>query len=100
MMKPHGIDPIIPSMKLICVLFQVMFEHYGFDAVYVAIQAVLTLYAQGLLTGRGCFYFVDLVDLPDTICYIYLCIQVEGIYEYHLSTWYQSNGLGRVIKDD
>ena len=38
-------------MKLICVLFQVMFEHYGFDAVYVAIQAVLTLYAQGLLTG-------------------------------------------------
>ena len=28
-----------------------MFEHYGFDAVYVAIQAVLTLYAQGLLTG-------------------------------------------------
>ena len=59
-----------------------MFEHYGFDAVYVAIQAVLTLYAQGLLTGRGCFYFGDLVDLPDTICYIYLCIQVEGIYEY------------------
>ena len=31
---------------------QVMFEHYGFDAVYVAIQAVLTLYAQGLLTGK------------------------------------------------
>ena len=34
---------------------QVMFEHYGFDAAYVAIQAVLTLYAQGLLTGAfGC----------------------------------------------
>jgi len=28
-----------------------MFEKYGFKAVYVAIQAVLTLYAQGLLTG-------------------------------------------------
>ena len=28
-----------------------MFEHYGFDSAYVAIQAVLTLYAQGLLTG-------------------------------------------------
>jgi actin-related protein 2 len=27
---------------------QVMFEDYGFDGVYVAIQAVLTLYAQGM----------------------------------------------------
>jgi actin-related protein 2 len=32
-------------------LVQVMFEKYGFQSVYVAIQAVLTLYAQGLLTG-------------------------------------------------
>jgi len=31
-------------------LVSTMFE-YGFDAVYVAIQAVLVLYAQGLLTG-------------------------------------------------
>lgn len=32
---------------------QVMFEEYGFDGVYVAIQAVLTLYAQGeVSTGR------------------------------------------------
>ncbi|KAF8196871.1 Actin/actin-like protein [Mycena galopus ATCC 62051] len=30
---------------------QVMFEDYGFGGVYVAIQAVLTLYAQGLTTG-------------------------------------------------
>lgn len=30
---------------------QVMFEEYGFDGVYIAIQAVLTLYAQGLTTG-------------------------------------------------
>lgn len=28
-----------------------MFEEYGFDGVYVAIQAVLTLYSQGLQTG-------------------------------------------------
>lgn len=28
-----------------------MFETYQFSGVYVAIQAVLTLYAQGLLTG-------------------------------------------------
>jgi len=28
-----------------------MFETYGFQGVYVAVQAVLTLYAQGLLTG-------------------------------------------------
>jgi len=26
---------------------QVMFENYQFDGVYIAIQAVLTLYAQG-----------------------------------------------------
>jgi actin-related protein 2 len=32
-------------------MLEVMFGHYGFDAVYIAVQAVLTLYAQGLLTG-------------------------------------------------
>ncbi|KIM21186.1 hypothetical protein M408DRAFT_333611 [Serendipita vermifera MAFF 305830] len=30
---------------------QVMFEEYGFQGVHVAVQAVLTLYAQGLRTG-------------------------------------------------
>jgi len=30
---------------------QIMFESYGFQGVYVAVQAVLTLYAQGLQTG-------------------------------------------------
>jgi len=32
-------------------MVQTMFEKYQFSRVYVAIQAVLTLYAQGLLTG-------------------------------------------------
>jgi len=32
-------------------MVQTMFETYGFKGVYIAIQAVLTLYAQGLLTG-------------------------------------------------
>jgi len=32
-------------------MIQVMFEKYGFQGCYIAIQAVLTLYAQGLLTG-------------------------------------------------
>jgi len=32
-------------------ILEVMFEKYGFKATYVAIQAILTLYAQGLLTG-------------------------------------------------
>jgi len=32
-------------------MVQIMFEKYGFHSVYVAIQAVLVLYAQGLLTG-------------------------------------------------
>ncbi|CAG8677079.1 5431_t:CDS:2 [Gigaspora rosea] len=32
-------------------MVRMMFEEYGFQGVYVSIQAVLTLYAQGLLTG-------------------------------------------------
>jgi actin-related protein 2 len=32
-------------------MVEVMFEKYGFKSTYIAIQAVLTLYAQGLLTG-------------------------------------------------
>lgn len=28
-----------------------MFEKYEFDSAYIAIQAVLTLYAQGLISG-------------------------------------------------
>merc|ERR1712169_50816 len=35
-------------------MVEVMFEKYGFDSVYIAIQAVLVLYAQGLLTGVVC----------------------------------------------
>lgn len=32
-------------------MVETMFEKYGFNGVYIAIQAVLTLYAQGLQTG-------------------------------------------------
>ena len=32
-------------------LVECMFETYGFNGVHCSIQAVLTLYAQGLLTG-------------------------------------------------
>ena len=32
-------------------MLEVMFETYGFKSVFIAIQAVLTLYAQGLATG-------------------------------------------------
>ena len=32
-------------------MVQTMFETYGFQSVHVAVQAVLVLYAQGLLTG-------------------------------------------------
>jgi len=32
-------------------MVQTIFEKYGFQGAYIAIQAVLTLYAQGLLTG-------------------------------------------------
>jgi len=35
-------------------LAEQMFERYGFESLYISIQAVLTLYAQGLLTGVVC----------------------------------------------
>ena len=43
-------------------MLEEMFENYGFHGAYIATQAVLTLYAQGLLTGlnphlTGCDYY-------------------------------------------
>ena len=43
---------------------QVMFEEYGFQGVYVAIQAVLTLYAQ----GASFFHSTVYEDHPRCIC--------------------------------
>jgi actin-related protein 2 len=41
---------------------QVMFEEYGFGGVYVAIQAVLTLYAQGMLSLAVIFFSLFLMS--------------------------------------
>lgn len=48
-------------------LFQVMFEKYGFAGTYIAIQAVLTLYAQGLISG----VVVDSGDGVTHICPVF-----------------------------
>lgn len=48
-------------------MVELMFEKYGFNAVHVAIQASLTLYAQGLLTG----VVVDSGDGVTHICPVY-----------------------------
>lgn len=48
--KDHKIlltEPAMNPKKNREMMCQVMFERYGFNGVYVAIQAVLTLYAQG-----------------------------------------------------
>jgi len=47
MLTEAPMNPQLNRKKMI----EVMFEKYGFKACYIAIQAVLTLYAQGLLTG-------------------------------------------------
>jgi actin-related protein 2 len=47
MLTEAPMNPVQNRKKMI----EVMFEKYGFKACYIGIQAVLTLYAQGLLTG-------------------------------------------------
>lgn len=44
-----------------------MFEKYGFAGAYIAVQAVLTLYAQGLITG----VVVDSGDGVTHICPVF-----------------------------
>ncbi|KAI4496977.1 hypothetical protein M0802_007925 [Mischocyttarus mexicanus] len=48
-------------------MIQVMFEKYGFAGTYIAIQAVLTLYAQGLISG----VVVDSGDGVTHICPVF-----------------------------
>ncbi|KAL3875262.1 hypothetical protein ACJMK2_038185 [Sinanodonta woodiana] len=69
-------EPPMNPMKNREKMLEVMFEKYGFYGVYIAIQAVLTLYAQGLITG----VVVDSGDGVTHICPVY-----EGFALPHLT---------------
>ena len=72
MLTEPPMNPLKNREKMI----EVMFEKYGFAGAYVAIQAVLTLYAQGLLTGV-------VVDSGDGVTH--LCPVYEGFAMPHLT---------------
>eukprot|EP00096_Caligus_rogercresseyi_P016853 TRINITY_DN990_c1_g1_i1.p1 TRINITY_DN990_c1_g1~~TRINITY_DN990_c1_g1_i1.p1 ORF type:complete len:396 (+),score=123.66 TRINITY_DN990_c1_g1_i1:139-1326(+) len=57
-------------------MVEVMFEEYGFNGLFVAIQAILTLYSQGLLTGI-------VVDCGDGVTHI--CPVSNGFDLTHLT---------------
>eukprot|EP00756_Hemistasia_phaeocysticola_P010730 Hpha_TRINITY_DN15039_c0_g1::TRINITY_DN15039_c0_g1_i1::g.124855::m.124855/K17260/ACTR2, ARP2; actin-related protein 2 len=57
--------------------FEIMFEKYGFESAFVAIQAVLVLYAQGLFSGT-------VVDSGDGVTHVIPI--VEGHYAPQMGT--------------
>ncbi|PFX16978.1 actin-related protein 2 [Stylophora pistillata] len=69
-------EPPLNPTKNRAKMIEVMFENYQFEGVYIAIQAVLTLYAQGLLTG----VVIDSGDGVTHICPVY-----EGFALPHLT---------------
>ena len=60
-------EPPMNPLKNRETMLEVMFENYGFHGAYLAIQAVLTLYAQGLLTGKRP-KFSSRVQVPSLKC--------------------------------
>lgn len=63
MLTEPPMNPINNRVKM----FETMFERYGFHSAYIAIQAVLTLYAEGWMTG----VVIDSGDGVTHVCPVY-----------------------------
>ena len=73
MLTEAPLNPAKNRMKT----FQIMFEKYGFESAFMSIQAVLVLYAQGLLSGC-------VVDAGDGVTHVIPIY--EGYYAPQTST--------------
>jgi actin-related protein 2 len=74
-------DPPLNPTKNRERMVQTMFETWGFQGAFIQVQAVLTLYAQGLLTGL-------VVDSGDGVTHVVcVCVAPAPLLSCSLGLW-------------